>query len=122
MMVGARNGLAAEISELLGGVASEHMGHGHRTHTHVSGDVITVILEDTLTIGERRMVRDGMSELVLTMRRAFHRTMREDLIVRVAQITGRSVRSSASEMSPEITVEVLVLEDSLDDATVKGAR
>lgn len=115
-------GLAAEISDLVGGVASEHMGCGHRARTHVSGDVITVILEDTLTVGERRMVRDGMSELVLSTRRAFQRTMSDDLVARVAKLTGRGVRVSASEMSPDITVEVLVLEDPLAGAAVKGAR
>jgi len=54
-----------------------------------------------------------MSELVLGTRRAFQRSMRDDLVAGVERITGRRVRVSASEMRPDITVEVLVLDGSL---------
>ena len=87
-------------------------GHGPTARTYLNGDVITVVLEDTLTKGEERLVRDGMSELVLSTRRAFQRTMRDDLVAGVERITGRRVRLSANEMRPDISVEVFVLDDS----------
>jgi uncharacterized protein YbcI len=97
----------AAISALVGGVVSEHTGPRSKARTYLNGEVITVVLTDTLTKGEERLVRDGMSELVLGTRRAFQQTIRQDLVAGIEQITGRRVRVRASEMRPDITVEVL---------------
>lgn len=110
----------AAISALVGGVVSEHTGPRSKARTYLNGDVITVVLTDTLTKGEERLVRDGMSELVLGTRRAFQQTIRQDLVVGIEQITGRRVRVRASEMSPEITVEVLVLDSPLAGEADRG--
>jgi len=112
---------ATAISELVGGLVGEYIGGGPHARTYLNGDVITVVLEDTLTRGEERMVRDGMSELVLSTRRAFQQTMREALVAGVEEITGRRVRVSASEMRPDITVEVLVLDGSSEGDGFRGA-
>jgi uncharacterized protein YbcI len=113
---------AAAISALVGGVVSEHTGPRSKARTYLNGDVITVVLTDTLTKGEERLVRDGMSELVLGTRRAFQQTIRQDLVAGIEKITGRRVRVSASEMRPEITVEVLVLDSSPADDQAPKAR
>ena len=84
--------------------------------------MITVVLTDTLTKGEERLVRDGMSELVLGTRRAFQQTIRQDLVAGIEEITGRRVRVSASEMRPEITIEVLVLDSPSEGEPVRGER
>jgi uncharacterized protein YbcI len=110
----------AAISALVGGVVSEHTGPRSKARTYLNGDVITVVLTDTLTKGEERLVRDGMSELVLGTRRAFQQTIRQDLVAGIEQITGRRVRVSASQMSPEITVEVLVLDSPGAGDAVQG--
>lgn len=112
----------AAISALVGGLVSEHIGPGPKARTYLNGDVVTVVLTDTLTKGEERLVRDGMSELVLCTRRAFQQTMRQDLVVGVEEITGRRVRLSASEMTPDVTVEVLVLDGSSEGDLARGAR
>jgi uncharacterized protein YbcI len=112
----------AAISELVGGLVSEHIGPGPEARTYLNGEVITVVLTDTLTKGEERLVRDGMSELVLGTRRAFQQTIREDLVAGIEEITGRRVRVSASEMRPDITVEVLVLDGSSEGDAVRGAH
>ena len=112
----------AAISALVGGLVSEHIGPRPKARTYLNGEVVTVVLTDTLTKGEERLVRDGMSELVLGTRRAFQQTMRKDLVAGIEEITGRRVRVSASEMRPDITVEVLVLDDSSESDTVRGAR
>jgi uncharacterized protein YbcI len=100
------------LSELVCGLVSEHMGSGPKARTYINADVVTVVLEDTLTEGEHRLVRDGLSELVLSTRRAFAETMRADLMAGVEEITGRKVRACASQLQPDITVEVLVLAGS----------
>jgi uncharacterized protein YbcI len=100
------------ISELVACLVGEHMGHRPRSRTYLNHDLITVLLEDTLTAGERRLVRSGLSELVLDSRRPFHQTMREDLIAGIEQLTGSEVRVIASQMRPDITIEVLLLHDS----------
>jgi uncharacterized protein YbcI len=110
----------AAISALVGGVVSEHTGPRSKARTYLNGDVITVVLTDTLTKGEERLVRDGMSELVLGTRRAFQQTIRQDLVAGIEQITGRRVRVSASEMSPEVTVEVLVLDSPAEGEASRG--
>jgi uncharacterized protein YbcI len=110
----------AAISALVGGVVSEHTGPRSKARTYLNGDVITVVLTDTLTKGEERLVRDGMSELVLGTRRAFQQTVRQDLVAGIEEITGRRVRASASEMSPEITVEVLVLDSPAEGDANRG--
>ncbi len=113
---------AAAISDLVGALVTEYVGRGPRAHTYLSENVITIILEDTLTAGERRLVGDGMRELVLSMRMAFQQTMREDLIAGIEQITGRRVRLSANHMNAELAVETLVLDGASGDDTALAAR
>jgi uncharacterized protein YbcI len=113
---------SAAITELVGGLVSEYMGHGPKARTYLNGDLIMVVLGNTLTAGEERLVRDGMSELVLSTRRAFQQTMREDLVAGVEEITGRRVRVSANDMRPNITVELLVLEGPFEGGTDRGTR
>ncbi|HEY4895823.1 MAG TPA: Na-translocating system protein MpsC family protein [Solirubrobacteraceae bacterium] len=110
------------VSELVGGLVGEYLGHGPKTRTYLNGDVITVVLEGALTKGEERLVRDGMSELVLSMRSEFQRTMRTDLIARVEGMTGRRVRVSANHMEPDIAVEVLVLDGASGGDPVEGPQ
>jgi uncharacterized protein YbcI len=112
----------AAISALVGGVVSEHTGPRSKARTYLNGEVITVVLTDTLTKGEERLVRDGMSELVLGTRRAFQQTIRQDLVAGIEEITGRKVRVSASEVRPDITVEVLVLDSSSEGEPDPSAR
>jgi uncharacterized protein YbcI len=112
----------AAISALVGGVVSEHTGPRSKARTFLNGEVITVVLTDTLTEGEERLVRDGMSELVLGTRRAFQQTIRQDLVAGIEQITGRRVRVSASEIRPDITVEVLVLDSPSEGEPAPSER
>jgi uncharacterized protein YbcI len=112
----------AAISDLVGCLVGEYLGHESKARTYLNEDVITVILEDTLTKGEERLVRDGMTELVLRMRGAFQQTLREDLISRVEGLTGRKVRVSANQMTSDLTVEVLVLDGASVGPAVYGER
>ena len=91
---------------------SEYTGRGPtKARTTISKDLITVVLEDTLTKGERSLVADGKDDLVLTTRFAFQQTMRTDLVAAVQDITGRDVTAfmSANHLDPDMAVEVFVL-------------
>ncbi len=102
----------AEISNLVVRTVSEYTGRGPtRARTYLNDDVVTVVLKDTLTKGERSLVGDGLEELVLTMRKAFQSTMRNDLVSGVEQILGRRVIAFLSDnhIDPDVAVETFVL-------------
>jgi uncharacterized protein YbcI len=103
---------ATAISNMVVRITSEYTGRGPtQARTHESGDVITVILQDTLTKGERALAAAGMSDIVLTTRKAFQGAMRADMTDGIKEITGREVMAFMSDnhMDPDIAAEVFVL-------------
>ena len=104
---------SADISNAVVRLMSEYTGRGPtKARAHISDDVITVVLYDTLTKGERSLLRDGRSELVLATRKAFQDTMGASLTAAVEQITGRTVIAFLSDnhIDPDIAVETFILE------------
>ena len=57
---------------------------------YIEGDLIAVVLHDTLTMGERTLVRDGEEALVLSTRKAFQRSMGRQLTAMVEELSGRT--------------------------------
>jgi uncharacterized protein YbcI len=112
---------ATAISNVIVRITSEYTGRGPtQARTHESGDVITVILQDTLTKGERALAAAGMSDIVLTTRKAFQGAMRADMTDAITEITGREVVAFMSDnhMNPDMAAEVFVLApDPPDPAT-----
>jgi uncharacterized protein YbcI len=103
---------AAAISNHVVRMMSEYTGRGPtKARTHLNDDVVIVVLQDTLTKGERSLVGDDLAELVLTMRKAFQGTMRRDLVNGVEQILGRRVTAFMSDnhLDPDVAVEVFLL-------------
>ena len=103
---------AAAISNMIVRTMSDYTGRGPtKARTHLSDDLVTVVLQDTLTKGERRLVHDGCEDLVLTMRKAFQVTMRHDLVAGIEEILGRSVLAFMSDnhIEPDMAVEVFML-------------
>jgi uncharacterized protein YbcI len=108
-------GQAAEISNLLVKLVTEHTGRGPtKTATYFNEDLISVVMKDALTKGERSLVRDGKDKLVLDVRVAFQQGMREDFIAGIESIIGRKVCAflSANHINPDIAIESFVLEDA----------
>ncbi|HEX2071192.1 MAG TPA: Na-translocating system protein MpsC family protein [Thermoleophilaceae bacterium] len=106
---------ASAVSNGVVRLLREYTGRGPtRARTHLNDDLVTVVLEDTLTKGERSLVADGETALVLQARQAYQRTMKSDLIDLVEQATGRKVRAflSANNVDPDVAVESFVLEPS----------
>jgi uncharacterized protein YbcI len=91
-----------------------------KARTSIDRDLVSVVLYDLLSKGERSLISDGRAQLVLDMRQAFQQTMRDDLIIGVERVTGRTVTAfmSANHLDPDIAIESFVLEPQ--DATTDG--
>jgi uncharacterized protein YbcI len=103
---------AAAISNHVVRTMSEYTGRGPtKARTFIADEVVTVLLQDTLTKGERSLVSDDLDALVLTMRKAFQSTMRQDLIGGIEGILGRQVVAFMSDnhIEPDVAVEIFVL-------------
>ncbi len=114
---------AAAISNHVVQTMSEYTGRGPvKGRTHINDDVVTVVLQCTLTKGEKSLVSDGLDGLVLTMRKAFQGTMGQDLIDGVEEILGRKVIAFMSDnhIDPDAAVEVFVLAPP-DESDARGA-
>ena len=105
--------VAAAISTAVVHALGEYTGRGPtKARTYVNRDVITVLLRDTLTKAERRLVSDGNAPTVLQTREIFQQMMREELVASVEDLTRRTVMAfmSANHIDPDIGVETFVLE------------
>lgn len=112
-----KGSLASAISSSVVQLMREYTGRGPtKARTYMDEDLITVVLQDTLTMGERSLVRDGEIELVLASRKAFQRTMAAQLVATIEAHSGRSVFAFLSDnhIDPDIAVESFVLNPKAD--------
>jgi uncharacterized protein YbcI len=103
---------ASAISTHVVRTMSAYTGRGPtRAHTYINDDVVTVVLRETLTKGERSLVKGDLQPLVERMRKAFQGTMRHELVAGVEAILGREVAALMSDnhVNPDVAVEVFVL-------------
>jgi uncharacterized protein YbcI len=104
----------ASISNRVVQLMSAYTGRGPtRARTSIDQDLVSVVLRDTLTKGERSLVADGRSELVLSMRKAYQDTMRNDLVAAIEELLGRRVIAFLSDnhIDPDLAIESFVLEE-----------
>ena len=104
------HGLA--ISNLVVRLLSEYTGRGAtQARTHFNDNLVTVVVQDLMTKGERSLIRDGRSDLVLETRRAYQHTMGGELSAGVEDITGRKVVAflSANHLEPDVAIESFML-------------
>jgi uncharacterized protein YbcI len=95
------------ISNLIVRLLSDCTGRGPtRARTHFNENLVTIVVQDLLTRGERSLVRDGKQELVLATRRAYQQTMGADLTAGIEEITGRQV---IAFLSADLAIESFVL-------------
>jgi uncharacterized protein YbcI len=109
--------LSSAVSNFIVRLFNEYAGRGPvRARTYIDGDLVCVILEDTLTRGETNLVKDGQVDLVLRTRRAFQSAMRKEAIAGIEELTGRTVKvfMSDNHIDPDIAVECFVLEPEGD--------
>jgi uncharacterized protein YbcI len=105
--------LPAAISRHVVRLFAEYTGRGPtKARTLIRDNVIVCVTHDTLTKGERRLVEEGEAEMVVSIRRKFQRTMREDLVSGIELLTGRTVLSFMSDHDADhdYAAEVFVLD------------
>jgi uncharacterized protein YbcI len=103
----------------------EYTGRGPtKAKTTIDGDVVTVLLEDTLTKGERKLAEKGGSDRVLALRHDFQTAMQADLVALVEDRLGRKVVAFMSEnhIDPDLGVETFVLEPAEDRFPPRALR
>lgn len=108
--------LAASISKAVVQLFSRHTGRGPtRARTTVDGDLVVVILRESMTHGERMLVQSGRDTEVLQLRRAFQDTMSEDLVRVVERLTDRHVQAfmSANHTQPDFAAEIFLLDGTV---------
>jgi uncharacterized protein YbcI len=107
------NGRSAMISTSTVRLLHEYTGRGPtKAKTMINEDVVTVLLADTLTRGERKLVENGRSERVIQLRHDYQLAMRNDLVEIVERQLDRKVIAfmSQNHIDPDLAVEVFVLE------------
>lgn len=101
------------ISNAIVGLLREYTGRGPtKARTTIRDNLVVVLLEQTLTKGEKVLVQKGRQENVLTLRREYQEAMRDEASAKIAQITGRNVLAmmSANHLDPDLGVELFVLD------------
>ena len=115
--------LASAISNSVRQLAAEYTGRGpSRARTSIRDNIVVVLLEDTLTKGERQLVAKGRDVRVLDYRAEFQTAMREDAIAKIEELTGRKVAAfmSANHIDPDLAAELFVLEPDGEAASREG--
>lgn len=93
-------------------VLREYNGRGPtKARTYVSGDLVSVVLQDTLTRGEQNLVDGGGIDRVLDLRFEYQKMMRNDLVKLVEETMQRKVIAfmSANHAEPDMAIESFVL-------------
>lgn len=107
----------AAISNAIVRVVRDYTGRGPtKARTSVRDNTVLVMLEDTLTKGERTLVDKGRQEKVLDLRFEFQGAMCAEASAIVAKLTGRTVIAmmSANHIDPDLAAEVFVLDGPPD--------
>ena len=109
------DGVHAQISNAVVRIMREYTGRGPtRARTVIDDALVIVLLEDTLTKGERVLAESGEGPSVVAMRRSYQQAMRRDLVTAIEKLTERRVRGFMSDqlVDPDMCAEVFVLEPS----------
>ena len=109
---------AAMISTSAVQLLHEYTGRGPtEAKTEINEDRVTILLANTLTKGESKLVENGKADRVLQLRHEYQLTMRDDLVAIVERQLDRKVIAfmSQNHIDPDLAVEVFVLEPELVD-------
>jgi uncharacterized protein YbcI len=112
--------LAAAISTAVVQVFSQHTGRGPtKARTTLDGEMVVVVLHDSLTKAEHALVQAGRHAEVLHLRRTIQETMRVDLVAAVERLTAGNVQAfmSANHIAPDTAAEIFLMDR---DVTAAG--
>jgi uncharacterized protein YbcI len=110
--------LSAAISNAVVGEIASTTGRGPtQAKTTLGANAVFVVLQDTLTRGERTLVSAGEHDAVLDLRRLWQKAMRVSCSRRIEELTERKVIGFMSDnhIDPDIAVEVFILEPLRED-------
>lgn len=105
--------LRGRISTALVQIVREHTGRGPTAaRTYFGDDLVTVVLEDSITTAEQQLVAKGEGDFVLELRRRYQAAMRADAVQMIEDLTGRTVIAfmSANHLDPDVAAELFMLE------------
>jgi uncharacterized protein YbcI len=105
--------LAAAISNTVVAALARTTGRGPtKARTTLGENGVFVVLQDSLTTGERTLADAGEGTAVLDLRRRWQRVMQADVSREIETLTGRKVIGFMSDnhIDPDLAVEVFVLE------------
>ncbi|MFL5820488.1 MAG: DUF2294 domain-containing protein [Solirubrobacteraceae bacterium] len=105
--------LAVAISNAVVHVLREYTGRGPtQARTYIADDLVTCVMRDTLTKGERTLVEHGRHKQVLDTRKEFQDTMGDALTAAIEDLTRRKVIAylSQNHIDPDLGIETFVLE------------
>ena len=93
------------------------------SRTTIRDNIVLVMLEQTLTKGERSLVSKGRVDKVIEIRHEFQEAMREESMAEVAELTGRRVVAmlSANHVNPDLGAEIYVLDGPPDHQRLASA-
>jgi uncharacterized protein YbcI len=117
-------GLKTALTNRVVQLQRRYIGRGaEKARTYVNGNLVVVVLHDSLTRGEQSLARDGKAEIVTAMRQQFQRTMRADLTAAVEEFAGRRVVAFLSDnhIDPDVGVEVFLLDQPVEGEPDGGA-
>ncbi len=103
---------AAKIATSAVHLLHQYTGRGPtKAKTTIDETVVTILLADTLTTGERTLVDHGHADRVLQVRHDYQTTIRDELVGIVQRELDREVIAfmSQNHIDPDLAVEVFVL-------------
>ena len=108
--------IQAAISEAVVRIHRDALGRGPgNVRTTISGDVVTILMEDVFTRAEKSLIADDKAAQVMKIRHSLQMTMRPGIVAAVEQHTGRTVDAfmSTNHVAPDLSCEILVLDQAL---------
>ena len=105
--------LNAAVSNAVVSLLAKSTGRGPtKARTTIDRDLVAVVLQNTLTDGERYLVGKDQGGQVQDMRAAYQEAMSQDCIAAVEDLIGRKVLAfmSTNHIDPDLAVEIFILE------------
>jgi uncharacterized protein YbcI len=115
---------SAKIATSVVKVMREYTGRGPtKAKATIDENMVTVLLADTLTSGERTLVESGRSNRVIRLRHDYQLVMRDDLVGIVERELDRKVIAfmSQNHIDPDLAVEVFVLDPANTVSRISAA-
>jgi uncharacterized protein YbcI len=106
-------GPSAKIATSTVQLLHRHTGRGPtKAKTTINENIVTVLLANTLTTGERTLAANGRADRVIQVRHDYQLVMRDELVEIVERELDRKVIAfmSQNHIDPDLAVEVFVLE------------